>query len=571
MGRIPDQFIDDLLARTDIVEVVQARVPLKKKGNEYTACCPFHNERSPSFFVSPNKQFYHCFGCGAHGTAISFLMNFDRLEFLDAIDELAKQAGVEVPKDTRQQNRNAEAEPLFGGLDAASRFYQAQLSSSDVARKYLAARGLSASTIERFNIGYAPDSFDGLMSRLGTDARRMEVLEKAGMFSRNDNGRVYDKFRHRVMFPIHDRRGRVIGFGGRVLSDDQSPKYLNSPETPLFHKGRELYGLWQAKQANNKLDRLLVVEGYMDVVSLAQHGIDFAVATLGTATTPEHAELLFRSAPIAVFSFDGDSAGRRAAWKAVESVLPAMRDGRRAQFLFLPDGEDPDTIVRSEGAAAFNARLDAATDLSEFYFAQRAHGLSMTTTSGKATLLDRCRDDIAKIPDGGFRDALVARIHELTGVDLGKSPQGQVARQNASMHVKRSLVRHAISLLLQDPSLALDIPDPRAIEGLDEPGVPLLISLIETMHARPQLTTGGLLEAFDAHGAHGSLTTLAGISLPGDHDSWLEEMAGVFAQLEGRMRNQRIDALRDRLSELTQEEKMELRDLLATRVANHAG
>ena len=364
MARIPDAFIDDLLARTDIVELIGSRVPLKRQGREYSARCPFHDERSPSFTVSPTKQFYHCFGCGAHGTAIAFLMNYERLEFLDAVEELAKRVGIEVPRETRQRNASGDAVDLYASLDAAAQFFRRQLEASPAARDYLSQRGVDASNRTRFGIGYAPDSWDALKNALGTDERRLRLLESAGLFSKGDGGRVYDKFRKRIMFPIHDRRGRVIAFGGRVTDKDDSPKYLNSPETSLFHKGRELYGLWQVRQAHSKIERLIVVEGYMDVVALFQYGVTQAVATLGTATTPDHAELLFRNAADVVFCFDGDKAGRGAAWKALESALPRMRDGRQAFFLFLPEGEDPDTIVRKVGAAGFEARLRHATPLS---------------------------------------------------------------------------------------------------------------------------------------------------------------------------------------------------------------
>ncbi|KAG1271524.1 hypothetical protein G6F65_012342 [Rhizopus arrhizus] len=367
MARIPDAFIDDLLARTDIVEVVGSRVPLKRQGKEYAARCPFHDERSASFTVSPTKQFYHCFGCGAHGTAISFLMNYDRLEFLDAVDELAKRAGMDVPRNEnpRSPQQQDDSRELYSALEAATRFFQSNLQGSDKARSYLDGRGVDEENRARFQIGYAPDGYSGLRDALGKDERRMKLLDRAGLFSKNDRGHVYDKFRDRVMFPIFDRRGRVIAFGGRVFEKDDGPKYLNSPETALFHKGRELYGLWQVRQANQKIERLIVVEGYMDVVSLFQFGVTQAAATLGTATTPDHAELLVRNAPDVFFCFDGDAAGRRAGWKALESVLPRMKDGRQAFFLFLPDGEDPDTIVRKEGAEAFNERLKQATPLSQ--------------------------------------------------------------------------------------------------------------------------------------------------------------------------------------------------------------
>ena len=413
MARIPDAFIDELLARTDIVEVVGARVPLKRQGKEYSACCPFHDERSPSFTVSPTKQFYHCFGCGAHGTALSFLMNYDRLEFLDAVEELARRNGMEVPRETQQRNENNDTRDLFNALEAAARFFQRNLDGSEKAKTYLDGRGVDAAIRTQFMIGYAPDGYSALKDALGTDERRMKLLDRAGLFSKNDRGHVYDKFRDRVMFPIHDRRGRVIAFGGRVLQKDDGPKYLNSPETALFHKGRELYGLWQVKQANQKIARLVVVEGYMDVVSLFQFGVKEAVATLGTATTPEHAELLFRNAPDVYFCFDGDAAGQRAAWRALESVLPRMKDGRQAFFLFLPDGEDPDTIVRQEGATGFDARLQQAMPLSEFFFQELGKDIKLSTLDGKARLAERARPLLAQSPDGAFGDLMRQQPHTI--------------------------------------------------------------------------------------------------------------------------------------------------------------
>lgn len=421
-GRIPDSFIDGLLARVDIVELIGSRVPLKRKGKEYTACCPFHDERTPSFYVSPVKAFYHCFGCGAHGTAIKFLMEYDRLEFVDAVEELAKRLGLEVPREGGGREAPRDGQDLYAALDAAQKYFQRELAQSDVAKRYLEKRGLDAATIETFGIGWAPDGWNGLIEALGKgDARRIDLLDKAGLLSKNDSGRTYDKFRARVMFPIHDRRGRVIAFGGRVIQKDDGPKYLNSPETALFHKGRELYGLWHARQAHSKVPRLIVVEGYMDVVSLWQFGITTAVATLGTATTPEHAELLFRNAADVYFCFDGDAAGRRAAWKALESVLPRMTDGRQAFFLFLPEGEDPDTVVRSQGASALDAALAAAQPLSEFFFAQLASDVDLGSADGKARLAERAKAYIARIPDGEFRDRMDALLVQRTEVGFHSS------------------------------------------------------------------------------------------------------------------------------------------------------
>jgi len=547
MARIPDAFIDDLLARTDIVEVIGTRVPLKRQGKEYSARCPFHDERSPSFTVSQTKQVYHCFGCGAHGTAISFLMNYDRLEFLDAVDELAKRAGMEVPKEAQKRNETDDGRDMYAALDAAAKFFQRQLQENDKAKSYLDQRGVDDGIRTQFSIGYAPEGFSALKDALGTDERRIKLLDKTGMLSKSDNGRVYDKFRDRVMFPIHDRRGRVIAFGGRVLQKDDGPKYLNSPETPLFHKGRELYGLWQVRQANQKIERLVVVEGYMDVVSLFQYGVTQAVATLGTATTPDHAELLFRNSPDVYFCFDGDAAGQRAAWKALESVLPRMKDGRQAYFLFLPDGEDPDSIVRSEGAAGFDQRLQQATPLSQFFFDELGKDVKLATLDGKARLAERARPLLAQIPDGAFGDLMRQRLGEITGVGL-QQPQAlpekpkPVSRAPASTQ-KRSLVRGAISVLLQQPSLGLSLPPPYGFKDLKQPGVDLLMELLDLVHSRPDISTGALLQHFSEREEAGALQKLASQVLPGNNALWNQELLDAAEQMENQCIQQRIDEL----------------------------
>jgi DNA primase len=572
MARIPDAFIDDLLARTDIVEVIGARVPLKRQGREFSARCPFHDERSPSFTVSPTKQFYHCFGCGAHGTAISFLMNYDRLEFLDAVDELAKRVGMEVPRDTQQRNANPDFQDQYNALDAANKYFQRQLAVSEKALDYFERRGVDADTRTRFGLGYAPDGFSALRDALGTDARRLGLLERVGLFSKNDKGHTYDKFRDRVMFPIHDRRGRTIAFGGRVLDPEDSPKYLNSPETPLFHKGRELYGLWQVRQANTKIDRLIVVEGYMDVIALFQHGIQQAVATLGTATTPEHAELLFRNAPDVYFCFDGDAAGRRAAGKAMESVLPRMKDGRQAFFLFLPDSEDPDSLVRHEGAAGFDTRLQHATPLSQFFYDELSKDVKLSTLDGRARLAERAKPLLAQIPDGAFGDLMRQRLTELTGMGVrGEAPahtQPARTRTQPQTTQKRSLVRSAIALLLQQPSLALALEPPYTFSALRQPGVVLLAELLSLIRERPEITTGALLEFFAEREEAASLQKLASQALPGEESLWRDEFLDAIAQLEKQTLQQRIDELqaKQRESGLDDDDKTELRSLLQTRL-----
>jgi len=575
MARIPDAFIDDLLARSDIVELIGARVPLKRQGKEYSARCPFHDERSPSFTVSPTKQFYHCFGCGAHGTALSFLMNYERLEFLDAVEELAKQVGMEVPRDTQQRNATPDSQDLYAALDAASQFFVGQLAGSDKAQSYLDGRGVDADTRARFSIGYAPAGFNALRDALGSDDRRMKLLERGGMLSKNDSGRVYDKFRDRVMFPILDRRGRTIAFGGRVLGKDDSPKYLNSPETELFHKGRELYGLWQVRQAHKAIPRLVVVEGYMDVVALFQHGVDTAVATLGTATTADHAELLFRNAPDVYFCFDGDRAGRGAAWKAVESVLPRMKDGRQAFFLFLPDGEDPDSIVRKEGGEGFDARLHAATPLSQFLFDSLSSDVNLGTLEGKGRLAERAKPLLAQIPDGAFGDLMQQRLTELTGVGARTSAAGthvpaQRARSGSpSATPKRSLVRSAISLLLQQPALALELQAPFRFAALRQPGIALLVDLLQLVYQRPDIGTGSLVAHFEGRDEHAALQKLAMQSLPGDESTLLAEFTDAVTQLDRLTLQQRLDELqtKQRESGLDDADKGELRALLLSRFA----
>ncbi|AIC10167.1 DNA primase [Xylella fastidiosa] len=573
MARIPDAFIDELLARTDIVEVVGSRLPLKRQGKEYASRCPFHDERSASFYVSPTKQFYHCFGCGAHGTAISFLMNYDRLEFLDAVDELAKRAGMEVPRETQQKHAHQDdSRPLYAALEAASHFFQKHLENNPKVQAYLNERGVDINTRTRFQIGYAPDGYSVLKDTLGTDERRITLLDRAGMLSKNDRDHVYDKFRDRVMFPIFDRRGRVIAFGGRVLDKDKSPKYLNSPETTLFHKSRELYGLWQVRQAHQNIERLIVVEGYMDVISLFQFGITQAVATLGTATTVEHAELLFRNTPDVYFCFDGDNAGRKAGWRALESILPRMKEGRQAFFLFLPDGEDPDTIVRKEGKNAFNERLKQAIPLSQFFFDALSSDIALHTLDGKARLAERARPLLMKIPEGAFNDLMRQRLAHLTGVNIAHPGPAPAATSRPATRLtaqKRNLIHTTIAIILQQPSLAmtLNTPYPLAINDLKQPGIALLLELLDLIHQRPEITTGALLEHFTEREEYVLLQTLATQTMPGDTATWTQELQGAMTQMQKQLLQQRLNALHTK--QLTQPlddiDKYELRELLKTR------
>ncbi len=569
-GLIPDSFIDELLARVDIVDVIERRVPLKKAGREWTACCPFHNERTPSFYVSPAKQFFHCFGCGVHGSAIKFLMDYDRLEFPDAVEELAQSVGLTVPREGGRDERPREDKTdLYALLDASASWYQQQLPGSVEAKAYCTKRGLDADTIARFRLGWAPAGYDGVSKALGSSPRRMELLEEAGMVSTGERGSKYDRFRERLMFPILDRRGRVIAFGGRVLSSEQSPKYLNSPETTLFHKGRELFALWQVKQANTNLTRIVVVEGYMDVIALHQAGLPIAVATLGTATTPEHTELLFRAAPDVVFCFDGDRAGRAAAWKALESALPRLRDGRQAYFLFLPDGEDPDSLVRKEGKAGFERRIKEAMPLSDYFFNELSRDVNMASLDGRARLAERARPLIAKLPDGAFRDLMAQELEKRSGARamLQADPAAHRAVQRP-MAVQRSLVRSAISLLLTQPGMADRVEKPYRFLRLDKPGVELLAELLDLARARPGINPAMLVEHFAERPEYPALQKLMAATVVGEPETQRVEFMEALARMEEQTVALRREALHAKMRQgtLDEAEKAELRQLLAARV-----
>jgi len=577
-GLIPQEFIDDLVSRADIVEVVGRRVPLKKAGREYKACCPFHDEKTPSFTVSPTKGFYHCFGCGAHGTALGFLMEFDHMDFPEAVESLARSMGVDVP-------RNAEDRPsrrydeLFDLLGKVERKWQRELKGHPAAVDYLKARGIDGATAQRFGIGYAPDGWSRLLDRFGTSDEKIERLLAAGLVIRKDNGRHYDRFRDRLMFPIRDARGRCIAFGGRTLGDGE-PKYLNSPETVLFHKGRELYGLWEARQALRSIDRLVVVEGYMDVVALARHGIDFAVATLGTATTSDHLNRLFRLTDDIAFCFDGDRAGKQAAWRAMETALPHIREGRQLRFVFLPEGEDPDSYVSSQGADAFVDALDNGLALSDYVIRELASAVDLATVDGKARLAELARPLLGKVPPGVYRDLLVKSLAETVGLSperleknlgaagsdmprsLPRHRQTGASRSRGSGG-RPSVVRRAIALLLNHPEAAARL-DVEKLAGIRRPGIDLLQKLIETVQEEPNIRTAGLLERWrhDEQGRH--LGKLAAVELPADDDfDPAAELDECLDQLAAAGRRERIDFLieKQRLENLSDDELMELRQL----------
>ncbi|MGY4533608.1 DNA primase [Pseudomonas sp. TE3786] len=448
-GLIPQSFIDDLLNRTDIVDVVSSRVQLKKTGKNFSACCPFHKEKTPSFSVSPDKQFYYCFGCGAGGNALGFIMDHDNLDFVQAVEDLAKSAGMEVVREENGRGgphkpRQPTDSPLYPLLTAAAEYYRQALKSHPTRKAavdYLKGRGLSGEIARDFGLGFAPPGWDNLLKHLATDTLQQKAMIEAGLLIENaDSGKRYDRFRDRVIFPIRDSRGRVIAFGGRVLGDDK-PKYLNSPETPVFHKGQELYGLYEARKSNRDLDEVMVVEGYMDVIALAQQGLRNAVATLGTATSEEHLKRLFRIVPSVLFCFDGDQAGRSAAWRALESTLPSLQDGRRARFLFLPEGEDPDSLVRAEGTDAFRARINQqAQPLADYFFQQLTQEADPRSLEGKAHLATLAAPLIDKIPGANLKILMRQRLTEITGLSSESFSQPTHSHHNpvsappAAMH-----------------------------------------------------------------------------------------------------------------------------------------
>ncbi len=589
-GRIPQSFIDELIARTDIVELIGGRMQLKKAGREWKACCPFHAEKTPSFWVSPEKQFYHCFGCGAHGTALGFLMEHDKLPFPDAVEELASRLALEVPREDGPVTRARPGEGLYELLAQVTQFYRDSLRETARAKKYLADRGINAESCVKFAVGYAPDAWDAVLKRFGGNAERERALGEAGLLversTKGESG-YYDRFRDRVMFPIRDARGRVIAFGGRVI-DTGEPKYLNSPETPLFHKGRELYGLYEARQALRKIERLLVVEGYVDVVRLAQEGIAYSVATLGTATTPEHLNRLFRVTSELVFCFDGDDAGRNAAWRALENALEHARDGRQLRFLFLPEGHDPDTLVGEEGAERFEARIANAQPISEFLVTQLAAHTDLATIDGRARLAELARPLLARVPAGVYHELLLERLAQEVRMPASRladllrakpergrgTATGRGARAGRGGKPARSAGRHplltqAIMLLLHHPAAARAVATTPAWLGGDQKGFAVLRELLDTARQEPALSTAQFIERWRDRPEGARLAELAGEeSLVADARAAGKELATLLGRMgtelgpEKRL-NELIELARER--RLSEPEQKEFQGLLGAR------
>ena len=601
-GRIPQQFIDDLLSRLDVVDVVDSRVKLKKTGKNYSACCPFHNEKSPSFTVSPDKQFYYCFGCGATGSAIKFVMEFDGLSFPDTVEKLAQQVGMEVPREQVSFEARQEIQhlPLFEKMEQSQDFFEQMLRQHEKRHRavdYLKQRGLSGKAAKFFGIGYAPPGWDSLDSALKHSNTDQQQLIACGMLIEKEDGRVYDRFRDRIMFPIRDARGRCIAFGGRVLGDEK-PKYLNSPETPIFQKNRELYGLYEARKIRQKLTRFIIVEGYMDVVALAEFGIHYAVATLGTATSEHHLRRLFKVVSEVIFCFDGDNAGRQAASRAMETVLPVLQDGVQARFLFLPDGEDPDTLVRKEGKQAFEERLNAAIHLPEFLFSTLKQQVDFDSLDGKARLDKLAAPLINRLPASMLKNLMVkqleseigassvalANLDETTDHDAATAPDAGLStdidlppninhgvdysqsttEEDTTSAPLAALVNKALQAIVQQPNIANQLTLPESDPQSDSER--LLFEVIRCLHQNPQSDSLGLLISWTGRPFHQQLKQLAdnrnASALPIKLSA--TDIAQLLRRIESRQQEAELNRLNAKFSageKLTDEERKRQRDL----------
>jgi DNA primase len=586
---IPHSFIEDLLARVDVVDVVDGYVPLKRSGSNFSARCPFHNEKTPSFTVSQAKQFYHCFGCGAHGTAISFLMEYQGMGFIDAVKDLAARVGMTVPEiATPNDNVGKPDENLIGVVAQAADYYKQQLKQSGKAIEYLKGRGLSGEIAARYGLGYAPDNWQALEGPFA-DYAQSTTLAKAGLVIDGNEGRRYDRFRDRVMFPIQNQRGAIIGFGGRVIGDGE-PKYLNSPETPLFEKGRELYGLVQARAGIRRSGVVLVVEGYMDVVALAQAGVDYAVATLGTATTAWQVQKLLKQADRVVFCFDGDTAGQRAAWRALENSLAQLADGRQTGFLFLPEGEDPDSFVRTHGKEAFESLLAKAEPMSEYMLRELTSRVNMRSAEGRAKFLQDAKPMLAQIKApmlslvlrkqiAGLGDVSQEELESRYGIKSVSRPRVP-QRKSAE---KPSLLRHLAEMLLVSPALAqlADIERFREFSEIALPEFPqeevdLVAQLLEIAADSPNVQAvverfrGNPLESMVGRFQASGLLAREGEAF--DEDALKADFLGAWNWIEQRLGKARIDALleKSRKGQLSEEDKALYRRLISNSAGDRA-
>lgn len=532
-GRIPQSFLNDLLDRTDLIGLIDEHVPLKKRGNVYIACCPFHQEKTPSFNVIPLKGFYHCFGCGASGNAISFLMDYLKQDFLEAVDLLADKVGLTVPRERQRSTQAKESNTLYSLLDEVSRFYQKELFNNNEAKAYLKARGLSAETVKRFQLGFAPPGWQTL---LNTFPNQQQGLLQTGMVIQNEKGRVYDRYRNRIMFPIHDRKGRIVGFGGRVIDEDDTPKYLNSPETTLFHKSRELYGLHIAEQT--KSESLILVEGYMDVIALSEGGITNAVATLGTATNGTHLSLLLRRHKTLYFCFDGDNAGRTAAWRALNNALPILEDGLNLSFVFLEEGQDPDSLVKSQGREAFFSRCQKALPLTDFFIAKLREEVDLSTTSGRTELISLAKAPLNTLKAGAYREILLDRLSALSRIEKARIETILITNENPAQllpaqknqNTKPSPLRIACALLIQHPNLLSKLAKPVNPSMLIQEGSEILVALLRII--TESTTTAQLIEHWRGDKNASIINKLAIMPLNIPEQGKLSELEGILALLQ---------------------------------------
>ncbi|WAK02017.1 DNA primase [Methylobacter sp. YRD-M1] len=576
-GRIPREFIDELLVRVDIVDLIDSHVPLKKTGANYVARCPFHTEKTPSFSVNRKKQFFHCFGCGASGNAISFLMDFNHLNFVEAVEDLATFVGVDVPRESvssqsGQKQNKEDLRSLYQVMEDVAAFYVEQLRIHAQGRKavdYLKARGVSGQVARDFMLGYAPDEWAAL-----TDRFNQKLLLEAGLLVSNESGQVYDRFRDRVMFPIRDRRGRIVGFGGRVL-DDSLPKYLNSPETSLFHKSREVYGLYELLKKNSKPERILIVEGYMDVIALAQFGINYAVAALGTAASQAHFDLLFRFSSELVFCFDGDKAGRQAAWRAMEPAFSSLRDGRLIRIMLLPQGQDPDSLIRLEGVDKFSERVQMAATLSDYFFGHFAEELNLSEMEGRAQLIGKAKPYLERLPEGVFREMMFARLKQLSGfsaLDVSiNATTLRPAKENNKREGQRgrlSLARVAIALLIQNPRL-VEVVGQREIDwcGLEFPGIDLFKSVLRMILDKQPANAAVLVESYRGAAEEKSVKALAFLDLLVPDEGVETMFCDALDRLLDQARKASIDRLlaKAKVNGLSAQEKEVLRKMLASK------
>ncbi len=574
-GRIPQQFIDDLLLQVDIVDVIDPRLPLKRVGRNFQACCPFHNEKTPSFTVSPDKQFYHCFGCGANGTAVGFLMDYEQMGFVESIHELADMVGVAMPVTT--QPLSLVSKDIYDLLDKVSQYYVRQLQTHPQRTfflAYLERRGLLPQTVERFAVGMAPDGWDNLLKSFGNSERDRQRLNEAGLLSNNESGRQYDRFRNRLMFPILDRRDRVVGFGGRTLDDSISPKYLNSPETKVFQKSSQLYGLFQARKSQPKLNRIIIVEGYMDVLTLVNNGITNAVATLGTAVTTDHLRQAMRTSPEIVFCFDGDRAGQQAAWHAAETALPMLGGNNQFKFVFLADGDDPDSFLKQWGQTAFVSLVTKAKNYSDFFFDYLKGSLDISSMDGRSRLVETAKPYLRHVPLGLYRDMLEQQLADRAKVDIAllrrhlNAPLPLHAKKTTQSRRTKSkispLVETAMTILLQYPIFYADIAidELDKIATLDIPGIKMLVALIKTLRQNPRLKTAGLLERSKGSRHDEYLRQLALKRLALSSNGLKHELLGVIQRLcqqASRQRQEQLIGKNNDPSQLTEGEKKELK------------